>query len=233
MHLLSGQSFANVTYADFLCYYAPNSITLILLVMLLRAFGLSRPLNARTISWEGTLFSFFARWPWVLVGTLSSIRDYLTKSFVDFRVTPKGSGPKNLLPARVIVPYVALAIGASLPVLLVDRASDATGFYWFAAFNAFIYGLLVVVIITRHLVENRISLRRNVAKLALQASLAGVALSVPAAAFYDRGLEGIYGLQQGAGSVHIVRVAYPASGAGRGGAGTRTFHFDPGWDASR
>jgi cellulose synthase (UDP-forming) len=231
--LLMGQSFANVTYVDFLLYYAPNSISLIMLVMLLKAFGLSRPLTAKTISWEGMLFSFFARWPWVLAGTLSSIRDYLTKSFVDFRVTPKGSGPKNLLPARVIVPYVALAIGASLPVLLVDRASDATGFYWFAAFNAFVYGLLVVVIITRHLVENRISLRRNVAKLALQASLAGVALSVPGAAFYDRGLEGIYGLQQGAGSVRIVSVAYPVSGAGRGGIGTRTFHFDPGWDPQR
>lgn len=167
---------------------------------------------------------------WVLAGALSSVRDYLTKSFVDFRVTPKGSGPKNLLPARVIFPYVALAIGASLPVLLVDRASDATGFYWFAAFNAFVYGLLVIVIIIRHLAENRISVRRNVAKLVLQASLAGVALSVPSAAFYDRGLEGIYGLQQGAGSLRIVSVAYPVSGAGRGGIGTRTFHFDPGWD---
>jgi cellulose synthase (UDP-forming) len=231
--LLMGQSFANVTYVEFLLYYAPNSISLIVLVMLLKAFGLSRPLTAKTISWEGMLFSFFARWPWVLAGTLSSIRDFVTKSFVDFRVTPKGSGPKNLLPARVIVPYVALAIGASLPVLLVDRASDATGFYWFAAFNAFVYGLLVIVIITRHLVENRISLRRNVAKLALQASLAGIALSVPGAAFYDRGLEGIYGLQQGAGSVRIVSVAYPVSGAGRGGIGTRTFHFDPGWDPQR
>ncbi|QKC84598.1 cellulose synthase catalytic subunit [Mesorhizobium sp. NZP2077] len=228
--LLSGQNFANVTYTEFLCYYAPNSTVLVLLVMILKAFGLSRPLTAKTISWEGTLFSFFARWPWVLAGTLSSIRDYLTKSFVDFRVTPKGSGPKNLLPARVIVPYVVLAIGASLPVLLADHASSATGFYWFAAFNASIYGLLVVVIIVRHLVENRISLRRNVAKFALQASLAGVAVSVPGAALYDRGLEGIYGLQQGAGSLRIVSVAYPVSGAGRGGVGTRTFHFNPGWD---
>jgi cellulose synthase (UDP-forming) len=228
--LSSGHSFANVTYADFLLHYAPNSICLVGLVMLLKAFGLSRPLTARTISWEGTLFSFFARWPWVLAGTLSSVRDYLTKSFVDFRVTPKGTGPKSLLPARVIVPYVVLAIGASLPVLLVDRASDATGFYWFAAFNAFIYGLLVVAIIARHLLENRASLRHNGAKLVLQASLAGVALAVPGAAFYDRGLEGIYGLQQGAGDVRIISVSYPVSGAGRGGIGTRTFHFDPGWD---
>ncbi|RUY18495.1 N-acetylglucosaminyltransferase, partial [Mesorhizobium sp. M7A.F.Ca.US.005.03.2.1] len=216
-----------------LLYYAPNSISLIVLVMLLKSFGLSRPLTAKTISWEGMLFSFFARWPWVLAGTLSSIRDYLTKSFVDFRVTPKGSGPKNLLPARVIVPYVVLAMGASLPVLLVDRASDAAGFYWFAAFNAFVYGLLVVVIITRHLVENKISLRCNAAKLALQTSLAGVALFVPGAAFCDRGLEGIYGLQQGAGGMRIVSVAYPVSGAGRGGSGTRTFHLDPAWNPPR
>ncbi len=231
--LCSGRNFANVMYADFLFYYAPNSIALVLLVMMLKAFGLSRPITAKTLSWEGTLFLFFARWPWVLAGTLSSIRDYLTKSFVDFRVTPKGSGPKDLLPARVIVPYVVLAVGASLPVLLVDHASNATGFYLLAAFNALIYGLLVVVIVTRHLIENRISMRTNVVNLAWQASLACVALSVPVAGFYDRGLEGIYGLQQGAGGVRIVRIAYVVSGAGRGEIGDRNFYFDPGWGNGR
>ncbi|MEO5759602.1 MAG: cellulose synthase catalytic subunit [Mesorhizobium sp.] len=228
--LCTGQNFANVTYVDFLIHYTPNTLTTLAIVMMLKGLGLSRPSTAKAISWEGTLFHFFARWPWVLAGTLWSVRDYLSKSFVDFRVTPKGSGPKALLPARVIVPHVALAIGAALPVLAVDHAADATGFYWFAAFNAVIYGLLVVVIVTKHLTENKISLRPNMGKFVLQASLAGIALTVPVAAFYDRGLEGIYGLQQGAGGMRIVKVAYPASGAGRGELGARTFHFDPGWD---
>ncbi|MER8465093.1 cellulose synthase catalytic subunit [Mesorhizobium sp. M1396] len=231
--LFTGRNFANVMYADFLVHYVPNAVALVGLVMMLKAFGLSRPMTAKTISWEGTLFLFFARWPWVLAGTLSSIRDYLTKSFVDFRVTPKGSGPKNLLPARALAPYVALAIGAALPVLLVDHPFDATGFYWFAAFNAFLYGLLVVVIVVRHVIENRIPLRANAAKVALQASLATLALAVPAVSFYDRGMEGVYGLQQGAGGLRIVRIAYVVSGAGQGDIGARNFYFDPAWGSPR
>ncbi|RWO49558.1 MAG: glycosyltransferase [Mesorhizobium sp.] len=231
--LSTGRNFANVMYLDFLFYYLPNAVALVGLVMLLKAFGLSRPMTAKTISWEGTLFLFFARWPWVLAGTLSSIRDYLTKSFVDFRVTPKGSGPKHLLPARALTPYVALAIGAALPVLLVEHPFDATGFYWFAAFNAFLYGLLVVVIVVRHVLENRIPLRANAARVAFQGSLAVLALIVPAAGFYDRGMEGVYGLQQGAGGLRIVRIAYVVSGAGQGNIGGRNFYFDPGWEKRR
>lgn len=226
--LVSGDTFANVTYIDFVFYSAPSMVVPVVLVMMLKAFGLSRPLTAKALSWEGMLFHSFARWPWVLWGILSSVRDYLTKSFVDFRVTPKGSGPKHLLPARVIAPYVALAIGASLPVLLVAHPSSAFGFYWFAAFNATIYGLLIVVIIARHLTENKISVRRNAGKIALQGALAAAAVLVPLAGFYNHGLEGIYGLQQGSG-VHVVKVIYPVSGAGRGEVGSRRFSFDPGW----
>ena len=226
--LLSGNNFANVTYPDFLFYYMPSAAIPIALVIFLKRLGLSRPFSAKAISWEGTLFHLFARWPWVMAGTLASVRDYLTKSFVDFRVTPKGSGPKHLLPARVIVPYALLAVGASLPVLIVEHPSRAFGFYWFAAFNATIYGLLVVVIVGKHLTENKISLRKNIGKFALQGSLAAVAILIPLAGFYDRGLQGIYGLQQGAG-LHIVKVTYPVSGAGRGELGSQRFRFDLGW----
>lgn len=229
--LFTGRNFANVMYADFLFYYLPNSVALVGLVMMLKAFGLSRPMTAKTLSWEGTLFLFFARWPWVLWGTISAIRDFVTKSFVDFRVTPKGNGPKHLLPMRAFAPYVVLAAGAALPVLVVKHPFDATGFYWFAAFNAFLYGLLVLVVIGKHVSENRISLRANAASFALHASLAVVALGIPIASFYDRGLEGIYGLQQGAGGLRIVRIAYVVSGAGMGDIGSRNFYFDPGWDS--
>ncbi|AZO15760.1 glycosyltransferase [Mesorhizobium sp. M2A.F.Ca.ET.043.05.1.1] len=231
--LATGRNFADVMFAEFVLYYAPNSVALVGLVIMLKAFGLSRPTTAKTLSWEGTLFLFFARWPWVLWGTLSAVRDCVTKSFVDFRVTPKGSGPKQLLPARAFAPYVVLAIGAALPVLLVKHPFDATGFYWFAAFNAFLYGLLVTVIIARHVRENRISLCANAAKFALHASLALIALGVPLAGFYDRGLEGLYGLQQGAGGFRVVRIAYVISGAGMGDIGSRRFYFDPGWEAPR
>nr|WP_319023042.1 cellulose synthase catalytic subunit [Mesorhizobium sp. B1-1-8] len=231
--LVSGETFANVAYVDFLVHYMPNSLSLIVLVMLLKAFGLSRPLTAKALSWEGTLAAFVARWPWVLAGTLSAVRDHLTGSFIDFRVTPKGSGPKALLPTRVIFPYVALAVGASLPVFLVEYPANAAGFYWFAAVNALFYGLLAAVIIARHITENRIPPRADVAKFLLHGSLAVLALSAPVAAFYNRGPQGIYGLQQGLSHLRIVRATYPVSGAGQGQIGDYKVRFDLGWDTTR
>ncbi|TGQ51716.1 glycosyltransferase [Mesorhizobium sp. M1C.F.Ca.ET.193.01.1.1] len=230
--LLSARNFANVTYPEFILFYLPSSLIPVGLVVLLKGFGLSRPTTAKAISWEGMLFHLFARWPWVLAGSMASVRDYLTKSFVDFRVTPKGSGPKTLLPSRVVVPYLVLAAGASLPVLLVERPASATGFYWFAALSGAIYGVLVAVIIAKHLTENKILVRSNSASIALQGCLAAMALFLPIAGFYHRGLEGIYGLQQGAGHLRIVRITFPVSGAGQGGVGTQNFYFDPGWDPS-
>ncbi|MDX8466359.1 glycosyltransferase [Mesorhizobium sp. VK23B] len=231
--LLTARNFANVTYPEFLLFYTPSAITPVALVILLKKFGLSRPMAAKAISWEGTLFHLFARWPWILAGTLAAVRDYMTKSFVDFRVTPKGSSPKTPLPGRVIVPYVLLSAVASMPVLFVDQPLSATGFYWFASLSAAIYGLLVVIIIVKHLFENKVPLRTNLAKMTMQACLAGVALSFPIAGFYHRGLEAIYGLQQGAGGLHIVKIASSVSGAGQGGSGAQNFFFDPGWDSSR
>jgi hypothetical protein len=227
--LATDSLYANVNFPQFILYYAPNSIMLILIVCMLKWFGLARPYYAKSLSWEGTLFLFFARWPWVIWGTISAMRDHVTKSFVDFRVTPKGNGPKSLLPLRVSAPYMVLAGVSTLAVFASSDVQHAVGFYWFAAFNAFLYGVLVLVILIKHLRENRIPLRINLGRVAVQGAL-GLATAVgPVAAFRGHGLEGIYGLQYGAEPLRLVRVSYPASGAGRGGEGERFYTFDPAW----
>ena len=66
-----------------------------------KAGGWCRPVEAKVLSWEGTLF-LFARWPWSLFGTIAAVRDWATRSFVEFRVTPKGGRAADPLPYRVL-----------------------------------------------------------------------------------------------------------------------------------
>ena len=112
--LLRGQNFVEVTYPAFLAHFAPLSLILVLMAYRWRAAGTFRPFDARILSWEA-MFFLFARWPWALLGTAAAVRDWLTGSFVDFRVTPKGASEVDPLPLRVLAPYGFLSLASTLP----------------------------------------------------------------------------------------------------------------------
>ena len=105
------------------------------------------------LSWERLLFQF-ARWPWALLGSVAAVRDWLTGSSVDFRITPKGTSEVDPLPARVLLPYALLSLVSVLPVLAIGDAGAAGGFYIFAIVNALLYALLFLVIVVQHVREN-------------------------------------------------------------------------------
>jgi cellulose synthase (UDP-forming) len=87
-------------------------------------------------------------------GTVAAIRDWLTGSVVDFRITPKGSSEVDPLPVRVLAPYAILSVVSALPVLLIDNPGDARGFYVFALINAVLYAALLLIIVVQHAREN-------------------------------------------------------------------------------
>lgn len=203
----------NVTFFDFLLHYVPQTLLLLVFIAVLRRQGWARPTDARTLSWEGVLF-LFARWPWALAGVIAAVRDHWTGSYVEFRVTPKGSGPANALPFRVLAPYAVLALASAIPVLLIDDARTASGFYFFAAFNAILYGVLLLVIVGRHLHENSVALRANAGRLSMQASLTGCVLSMAVLAIVVRGPVALHALEYGSEHIQLTRVIYGASGAG-------------------
>lgn len=227
--LATGRTFAEVTFWDFLFHYAPLAALLLGLVAMFSSHGWARPRDAKALSWEGTLF-LFARWPWALAGTLAALRDFVSGVFVDYQVTPKGGSTSKMLPFRVIAPYVVLAIASAIPVLVFDDVQSAAGFYLFAIFNAVIYALLLVVILVRHVIENRIGWHANARPFALQASLACAVMALPSVALWSRGIEGLHGLEQGAGQLKLTRVTYPVSGAGQGGPEVRYYRFSPHWE---
>ncbi len=225
--LARGESFVAVTYPDFLLHFAPLSVILVFLAYRWRAGGFFRPYDAKVLSWEA-MFFLFARWPWALAGTAAALRDWLTGSFVDFRVTPKGASEVDPLPLRVLAPYAVLAAAAALPVLIVGDADEAKGFYLFAILNAAIYCMLLLIIVARHAQENALARAPRFYRPTMAVGLAAL-VALPGIATAEHGKDGLESLTWGAGRLRIFEERYAVAGAGQGGAALRRIVFRPRW----
>lgn len=225
--LVRHQNFVAVTYPDFLAHFVPLSVTLILLAFRWRASGSFRPFNAKVLSWE-TMFFLFARWPWALAGTVAAVRDWITGSHVDFRITPKGVSDVDPLPLRVLIPYGFLSVVSILPVLFVENAGETRGFYIFAIINAVLYTLLLLTIVIQHARENTVRFRTRTYRPAMAASLL-ILFALPGIASVERGKEGLESLAWGTGRLRLYETTYAVSGAGLGGRELRKLTFKPHW----
>ena len=226
--ILTKVTFVNVTYPDFLLHALPMAVALTVLVVCVRKAGVMRPVNAKVFSWELPVF-LFARWPWVLLGTIAAARDWLTDSFVDFKVTPKGTTAVDPLPSRIVAPYALISLFSALPVVLIENAQFASGFYIFALTNALIYGAIYLLSLMKHQREKQVSsyspsyrLGTVIASLiVLAASVSGIEL---------RGLRGLDAVTYGIPYFELTDRTFPVSGAGQGGGAEMwSVTFDPHW----
>ncbi|AVA25896.1 glycosyltransferase family 2 protein [Rhizobium sp. NXC24] len=221
------QNFVAVTYPEFFAHCAPLSITLMLLAYRWRASGSFRPFDAKILSWEGVFF-LFARWPWAVAGTIAAVRDWMTDSYVDFRITPKGASEVDPLPWRVLLPYAFLSLASVLPVLLVDRAGETRGFYIFAIINSVLYTLLLLIIVIQHARENVVRIRARTYRPAMAMSLLCL-IAAPGFATIERGTEGLASLTWGTGRLRLYETRYAVAGAGFGRQDLQKLTFNPHW----
>ena len=222
-------TFVNVTYSAFLMHVLPATIVLLAVSFQWRSFGVYRPANAKIQSWEMIIF-VFARWPWMLFGSAIAVRDWLTGSYVDFRVTPKGVDAVGPLPARVLAPYAILSIASALPAIVIHDVDQASGFYIFAIVNSAIYALVFAVVVIQHARENTVRYA-GVVRLPVTIGAIGLLFALPLAAARANGLEGLNSIAWGAKYFTITHVTYAVAGAGHTGA--RTVTFNPGWTSVR
>ena len=220
--------YANVTYPEFILHGAPAVVVLTLIAFRIRKDGFFRPIDAPVLSWEKALF-LSLQWPWVLWGCAMAIRDKLTGTFVDFRITPKGNAAAKVLPVKVVLVYTGLALGATLPVLFSDELGNARGFLLLALLNAVLYTSLVVVIVWRHLADSNAFRIQTFAVSAIQISAAVIVLGAVMAGFSWRGVESIQALAFGLEPIQLVRVEYGLSGAGHMAMDRVYYVWDPGW----
>lgn len=224
--------YANVTYPEFILHGAPADVVLTMIVFRIRKDGFFRPIDAPVLSWEKALF-LSLQWPWVLWGCIMAIRDKLTGTFVDFRITPKGSAAAQTLPIKVVLVYTGLALGATLPVLFSDELGNARGFLLLALLNAVLYTALVVVIVWRHLADTGAVKTQKLQASAMQIAAAVVVVSTVMTGFSWRGVESIHALAFGLEPIRLVRVEYGLSGAGHMAKDRVDFVWDPGWVQGR
>jgi cellulose synthase (UDP-forming) len=225
--LVIGQSFVNVTYPQFLLHFAPLSIVMQILAYRWRATGSYRPSNAPVLSWECIFFQF-ARWPWALAGTLAALRDWLTGSVVDYRITPKGRSEVDPLPVRVLAPYALLSFISILPVVLIDNPNEASGFYIFALINAVLYAVLLLIIVVQHARENVVRMTDRTYRAGLAMTFAAI-IALTGLGTSKHGMDGLYSLAWGAGRLSLFRETFAIAGAGLGEAGIRKIRFEPRW----
>jgi cellulose synthase/poly-beta-1,6-N-acetylglucosamine synthase-like glycosyltransferase len=225
--LVRRENFVAVTYPGFLLHFAPLSLILVAMAYRWRATGTFRPFDAKVLSWE-SMFFLFARWPWALAGTIAAVRDWLTGSFVDFRITPKGTSEVDPLPTRVLAPYGFLSIASVLPVLFIGDAGETRGFYIFAIANAVLYALLLFVIVVQHGRENQVKASKRSYRPAMATSMLALFL-LPGIATAERGRDGIESLAWGTGRLSLFEVKYSVAGAGIGGEGLSKTTFNPRW----
>jgi cellulose synthase (UDP-forming) len=223
--LIRGENFVGVTFPSFILHALPMTVALLFIVRGWKSAGMLRPVDSRIMSWEGAVF-LLARWPWSLAGVIAAVRDWLTGSFVDFRVTPKGQSEVDPLPFRVLAPYAFLSIASALPALLVTEAGAARGFYLFSIINALLYALILTVIVVQHERENAVKRRSFGRRPAMAAALLAI-FALPAAATNTNGAQGLEAVTFGAGRITLTERIYPVSGAGQFSA--PQVRFKPRW----
>lgn len=218
-------SFANVSYLEFLGHVLPMWFVLTMLAFAQRKSGTYRPYDAKILSWEGAVFAC-ARWPWVVVGTVTAIADAIAGRPTEFRVTPKGGGEAKDLPFSVLAPYAVISLVSGVVALAIRDIHTANGYYLLAALNAAIYGVVFTVILVSHWRENAIK-RRGAPWFARIGT--AVALSLfPVAATTAHGLE-ILDAVAWHSNVRFTETRFSVAGAGMGKTVQRRLSFNFQW----
>lgn len=226
--LATGENFASVTFLDFQLHILPLSAAMLALAYWWRSTGVFRPANGKILSWEGMAF-LFLRWPWSLLGALAAVWNHVSGSFIDFRITPKGSTDKPPIPFRIIAPYVFLSIAASVTAYLVKEPGTAAGFYIFNLLNAAIYGFLAVFLLYRHARENRLPIVSRSPAGALSVLSAIVIAASISAATYENSAKGVAAMMIGISVFSLTETVFPVAGAGMGRPGRPIIRYKLKW----
>jgi len=150
-----------VHLGDFYKHVAPEMLALVATVLWLRSLDCLRPRAAKAVSWEMVLFQLI-RWPWALWGCAHAVGARIAGREFGFKVTPKGRTGVLPLPAKVVAPYLIIAVVSAAPTLLDLDAGPASGYRTLSLINAGLYLLAAVVIVVLHVREHPSGTRRAV-----------------------------------------------------------------------
>ncbi|MBT2130605.1 glycosyltransferase family 2 protein [Aliiroseovarius lamellibrachiae] len=219
--------YVGVSFPEFFVHAIPATLVVVGFVYLMRRQGYLRPFDAKVLSWERTLFAC-AQWPWVLLGCSMAVLDKVRGSFVDFRVTPKGDVGPPPLPTHVLLPYVILALGAVVPILLATDLSQSAGFVLFSLANALIYTLLLAVIVVKHGRENNIRWVQQPVRALTQMGVVASLVMAMLLSLNTHGARSVFALSYGTDVISLAEPQVKVAGAGTGKAGAVVYRINVG-----
>jgi hypothetical protein len=149
---VTGHAWVRVNYLTFLGYWWLMSVLLLAVVLVLRRRGLLRPVNAPLVSWETWLY-VLARWPYVARGVVAAIRQRVRPTPLTFRVTPKVSNGLEVLPAKLLTPYLLIATVLAAAAAFGEFSTGAVGYVGLSLIGALAYALVGVAVPLLHGLE--------------------------------------------------------------------------------
>jgi len=152
--LVLGVPFAHVGYAEFLGWSAPPTLSAMAVILWIKKQGLLRPADGKILSWEMVLFQL-ARWPWVVCAIFDAVKCSMTKTTLEWKITPKGHADKPAIPVSMFVPYIIIVIASSIIGVAHANSPYIGGYLYLTIFNILTYVLLIATIAVCHHCENQ------------------------------------------------------------------------------
>jgi cellulose synthase/poly-beta-1,6-N-acetylglucosamine synthase-like glycosyltransferase len=146
---LTGVRWLAVNYADFLLRWLVAAGFLLAIHLLLGRRGLLRPRNAPVLSWELWLY-MLAKWPYIAQGVVAAVRQRIRPRPIGFAVTPKARGGLDVLPLRLITPYLVISAGMSGAALGGELTTDAAGYVALCLLAAAGYAVVALAVPLLH-----------------------------------------------------------------------------------
>jgi cellulose synthase/poly-beta-1,6-N-acetylglucosamine synthase-like glycosyltransferase len=149
---ITGTPWVHVNYVAFLLHWWSISGWLVLITLFLRRRGLLRPPRARVVSWETWLYTL-ARWPYIARGIGAALIHLVSPRPTTFKVTPKGAGELEPLPARLMTPYLLISAASAGAALYGETRGDAVGYVFLCLLAALAYSVVSVAVPVLHAAE--------------------------------------------------------------------------------
>ena len=114
--------------------------------------------DAKVFSWEVMLFQL-ARWPWVLCAIIDAAKCTMTRTTLEWKITPKGRSNKNAINLSMLLPYILIVTASSIVSVFHASSPYTTGYFCLTLFNILTYVVLVATILAYQTCENRRAIR--------------------------------------------------------------------------
>jgi cellulose synthase (UDP-forming) len=146
---ITGNPWVSVPYIEFLLRWFVVSLWLVLLIAVIKRWGLLRPRSAPVLSWENWLYTV-ARWPFIVHGVGAAVVQQFRREALTFRVTPKVRDGMEPLPSRLMLPFVGISVVLSVAALVGESVARPNGYVLLCLLGSLVYATVALAVPLLH-----------------------------------------------------------------------------------